>query len=305
MTVRVYRSSQAGAPVLTSTPGSLIALLDACLVDGYGSMAGSGWTKPFADDTNRAAYRQPVGSNLHYFHVDDNDSAGYFANVLGYEDMTSSFAGTGQFPTPGQAPNRLFIIKSPNGQTGQGWTLVCNGPTFYLAIYAQTQRSGGACFIGFGAGNSFKQGDAFCTFTMCYGNSQAYSTTHMTLQSSLGENGGLGAHIARTYTQLGGSVSMNKTSDYAKGGAGLFGTIGTTFPSPIDGGLYYAPVWMGEETPVKALRGIIPGIWNPLHISPLSDAATFEGTGITAGKSFEAISLYPNGQIFVEISDTW
>ena len=37
MAVTVYRSTDASAPLLTNSNGSLIAVLRACLVDGYGS----------------------------------------------------------------------------------------------------------------------------------------------------------------------------------------------------------------------------------------------------------------------------
>lgn len=39
MTVRVYRSTDFGAPVLNGQTGSLAAVLDACLVNGYGSLS--------------------------------------------------------------------------------------------------------------------------------------------------------------------------------------------------------------------------------------------------------------------------
>lgn len=47
MPVTVYRSTDAGAPVLSNSNGSLIAVLKACLVDGYSSKASAGWTAPF------------------------------------------------------------------------------------------------------------------------------------------------------------------------------------------------------------------------------------------------------------------
>ena len=39
MAVTIYTSDDAGAPVLDGTNGSLINLLDKCLVTGYGSKA--------------------------------------------------------------------------------------------------------------------------------------------------------------------------------------------------------------------------------------------------------------------------
>ena len=37
--VRVYQSTDTGAPAVSGTAGALITLLDACLQDGYGSVS--------------------------------------------------------------------------------------------------------------------------------------------------------------------------------------------------------------------------------------------------------------------------
>ncbi len=41
-TVNLYQSTDASAPILTGSAGSLVTLLDACLVNGYGTKAGRG-----------------------------------------------------------------------------------------------------------------------------------------------------------------------------------------------------------------------------------------------------------------------
>ena len=41
MTVTVYRYDDTSAPTLTGSAGALVALLRACLVDGYGEKVGS------------------------------------------------------------------------------------------------------------------------------------------------------------------------------------------------------------------------------------------------------------------------
>ena len=43
-TVKHFHSAMSGAPVLNGTAGSLIAVLDACLQDGFGLKAASGIT---------------------------------------------------------------------------------------------------------------------------------------------------------------------------------------------------------------------------------------------------------------------
>ena len=75
MTVIVYRWDDPSAPVLSSpSAGSLIGVLDACLVNGYGSKAAAGWTKAFSG-TKLAAYRQGGGS-MCYLRIDDGTGTG-------------------------------------------------------------------------------------------------------------------------------------------------------------------------------------------------------------------------------------
>lgn len=81
MTVSVLKSSNSGAPALTTTAGSLIAVLDFCLLT-------AGWTKEFSD-TNLATYRPPAG-NRFYFAVDDTTTT--YARCRSFEEATA--AGT-------------------------------------------------------------------------------------------------------------------------------------------------------------------------------------------------------------------
>lgn len=62
--VTVYRWDDPGAPQITTTYGTaneLKAVLDACLVTGYGSKASLGWTKVF-DDANGVVYQNNVAA---------------------------------------------------------------------------------------------------------------------------------------------------------------------------------------------------------------------------------------------------
>jgi len=108
MTTTVYRSTDGGAPKLSSQPGSLIEVLDYCLLS-------SGWTRPYfkADGSVPygfvgAVYRQGAG-NMYYLKVDDefnslsppgsgNFSVGNAAIVTAYKSMSSYTSGTEPFP---------------------------------------------------------------------------------------------------------------------------------------------------------------------------------------------------------------
>lgn len=87
MPVTIYTSEDAGAPpLLPNAAGALIAVLDACLVNGYGAKAGAGWSKPF-NGVNLAVYKQGAGSNGMHCRIDDSNGA--TARVRGFEDMTA------------------------------------------------------------------------------------------------------------------------------------------------------------------------------------------------------------------------
>lgn len=83
----VYKSTDASAPTLNGQKGSLITVLKACLVNGYGSKAAAGWTLATEDAGNyKAIFRNDsVNGSGRYFRIQDNgriaaDGAGsYYA----------------------------------------------------------------------------------------------------------------------------------------------------------------------------------------------------------------------------------
>ena len=70
----IYRSADANAPVLNGLAGSLITVLDAILVNGYGTQPSASWTKSFSSGSYYAAYKQGSGSNGCYMWVQDTGS---------------------------------------------------------------------------------------------------------------------------------------------------------------------------------------------------------------------------------------
>ena len=57
--VKYYSHLDAGAPQLADTDGVIKTILKACLVTGYGTKAGAGWTALF-DDAFRIVLRRPL-----------------------------------------------------------------------------------------------------------------------------------------------------------------------------------------------------------------------------------------------------
>lgn len=126
--------------MLTGTAGSLVAVLDACLVNGYNTNnpPGSGWTIAFTA-TNQRIYRQPVGTNQLYLRVDD--TFGNYARVYGCEAATAIGTGsqTGLFPTTTQQSGGLYWVKSNAvDATARSWVVIATGSIFYMYVVTGT-----------------------------------------------------------------------------------------------------------------------------------------------------------------------
>jgi hypothetical protein len=301
MTVNVYRSTDAGAPVSNGTVGSLIGLLDACLVNGYGSKAGAGWTKEFSG-TNLAAYKNASNMSQAYYRVDH--TAATSPKVVGYEAMTDINTGTGQFPTSSQVSGGMTIIPSSSADsTPRWWTIVASQNIAYIILNAldNTSTNNAINLYCFGAFNSYLVNDAYNNFISA--GSSGYSTSQMpSLVSSL-NSVNTNNYCPRSYTQIGSSVAVGKHGDYVKSaGASSMGGGGGTYPNPVDGSMIISPVYLHE---ISAVRGIFPGLWFPCHARPLVTNDIIIGTGPLSGKTLEVFSIYSAGQCFIETSNTW
>lgn len=132
LTVTEYRHDDASAPVLDGSTGSLITLLQACLVDGYGDKDPARWTKPLSA-TGRAAFVNNTtdGGTGCYVYVDDNAPSAEgarAASIRTYTTMTD--IDTGDYGT-----NPVWCRKSATvDSTARPWILWADGLTFWLYI---------------------------------------------------------------------------------------------------------------------------------------------------------------------------
>lgn len=148
-----YYNSDISAPSLTNSPGSLISLLDQCLVTGYGSKLPVAWTKEY-HSADVAVFRTGVGSNNFYLEVDDS-IAGY-ASIRGYRVWNVS-QGENPFPRIQNSGN-LYVVKSFNSS----WKLYANSKIFYLIIYHNKNKEEGSGYC-FGDIDSLKDPDGYQT----------------------------------------------------------------------------------------------------------------------------------------------
>ncbi|SPK73722.1 conserved protein of unknown function [Cupriavidus taiwanensis] len=318
MTVRLYKSTDASAPSLTGQVGSLVALLDAVLVNGYGSQSAAGWTKAYSA-TNKASYRMATSGNTgFYLDVDDSaPSTAKEARMRGYEAMTAVATGTNPFPTSAQLSTGIVCRKSTTADsTTRPWYIIADGSCFYLFVDTN-DVTGYACSFAFGDFFSYKSGDSYrCTITGRYIENSGANNYEMVAWINNGTTPlftATSAHyVARNWTGVGGSIGFAKFTSLLAGqsNALLTGSIASFLPYPNspDSALELAPLFIGHT---YCVRGYMKGMWCPLHAQPLGHGDTFTGTGNMAGKSFIALNVQNNsasqgnGQIVIEYSDTW
>lgn len=242
MTVRIYRSTDASAPVLTGQTGSLVALLDAVLVNGYGALTAAGWTIGFTATSKRAYLQNLTGANNAsgmYLYVDDaGPGAGTFkeARACGFETMSAiTPTGTGQFPTSAQSAvgvGTLVIRKSATADaTARAWTIVANGQTVYIFIETgdqiATTNNGLAAFpFVFGDFFSYKTSDSYAVAIVgrTVENSASSNVDWLSMIGTIFNvtysmaSTMAGHFVARSWTGVGGSTRAGKIIDRIKMG---------------------------------------------------------------------------------------
>ena len=296
MSVQIFRSTDSGSPVLNGTAGSLIAVLDHCLVSGLS------WTKTDFGG-NKVSYTQP-GGNHRILQIDD--SIGTTANATGWETLTAFNTGTNSwYPTGGSA---VQVQKAPlGGPYPIAWRLVSNIQLFHMVI---EYYAGGAYtdFWSFGDINSYYSGtDNFATILggslstdgepgWLYGPSYWSSpSTRMSVDR---------AHDQTTLNPAVAVVSQFQMNPAATPGGG------TTTPCPnSDGRLFMSPYWLVDfpNTTTGGKRGLIPGVWCPDSQNNFADGDRITASaGPLAGRTFEFAELTGNNcQVALEVSDTW
>ena len=314
MAVTVYRWDDPDAPVLSNpSAGSLIGVLDACLVNGYTGKSGAGWTKAFSG-TNLAAYRQGAGS-MCYLRVYDGTGT-FKVRMRGYESMTDVNTGTGEFPTTTQLANGVYAaIGTSTTAANKPWIVVADNKRFYLwvgaslttAVDISTSTTWQALFF-FGDIISFRPGDTYCCQIMG-SDSASNGTERFGLAGAL-TSVNAGSFIARDAAQAAGSVNNSKYYDYYGGSSTT--TIGSAtcvaYPDPITGGINLSRIHVSNGATVKGIRGRLPGVFAPLNALPGNNGDTFSGVGDLDGRTFILLDCGSSTircRVALETSDTW
>lgn len=281
----VYNSTDPGAPQLTGTIGSLTALLDAVLVDGYGvgadAKAPAGWSREFMAPNVRVYRGNPVTGSGYRLRVDDSAVIGNarHAWAVGYEAMSSADAGVNPVPLKEASVNGSMIPKSITLNTAaRRWRVVANELFVYLFV---DTSSSGLLFPWFaGDAVSYKPGDLHCfviSDTAVATWTGGVATASNVLRTS-GEytsavsSANRGLYVGRSDS---GAVGSIPASHYSLVRNATYGNMSGGYPSAVNAGLLHMPVMFMTES--YRPRGELPGAVGALQVLPMEDGTLLDG----------------------------
>lgn len=312
----IYSSFDDSAPQLNGDTGSLVTVLTACLVTGYGSQPAAGWSADYTfTEGSGSTFRPPSGSRM-YLNVDDRGiiNGPREAIIRGYETMTSFDSGSGMFPRSGsggvnEKTGYLTVKKSntPDISSSRPWTIAADAYGMYMWIvdgYAPPVYNQG---FTFGDIYSFKPTTDNYNCLIIGRTLQNSNATSAFDRVGIAGITQPGHWIARSWTGFGGSVGVGKFTDRARI-CGNYLSGSNSFPNGPDNALYLAPIYISEVTGSVtscAIRGKLRGIHAVCHQSTyFSDGDIINGTGTYAGKTFRMIKPLGESQLGIAAIET-
>lgn len=304
MPIQIFRSTDAGAPILNGQMGSLITVLDAILVNGYGAQSAVGWTKPFSG-VNRAAYRLPAGTNQHYLQVyDDQGANSRHATARGFESMTDVDTGIDQFPTMAQEVNYYLHKSDLSNADALEWAAYTNGEFLAFA----SSRPGAIRNFGWAFGHvpSLIVGDNWNTL-ICGSDSPAISNNGFLFD--------IDRYTARDDTGIVNSIRQNSNAVGTATSSSASNPVFGIYPATANGRLNMVPMcYTNTSTPALLsadnLRAYVPGIyiiqadWNDVLPEELASTSFSDQDGVT----YDYVQWRRNsnvGGIAVQTSGEW
>lgn len=340
----VYRSTDAGAPVLNGQAGSLLAVLHAVLVTGYGSgptaKPPAGWARPFSSSGVHVYRNNPLTGSGAYLRVRDDASADMLnlptlGQAIGYSSMSDIDTGLDRTPPVALHAQGSLIAKAPAvSAAARRWVIVATEIGFYLFTHWCGHNSNPDALGAYYYGDiiSAVPGDVY-PFAMfgaavlsSYGGTSLWSQDVCSLFFSPGLDKAIPATSNRITGVLGGYV-MRSYSD-AKNAPGRLATTGIeppvvsggysygsgmfrSGPDPSHGGYNYTSALVREAA--HAVRGYLPGVIVPLHARPYVDGATVNfidgfglGEWLAINYNVAALNLTgTDGQVLFRLDAPW
>ena len=265
----LYQSTDASAPTISGTVGSLITVLDAVLVDGYGSKAAAGWTKVFSG-TNRAVYESARGRLLH---VQDDGTRidARFARMRAAVGATSADEVDLVDPVPADGSSTFAKCFAANS-TPAPWKMLATANAFFWFCANSATINGFQPYHTFfaGYGQSPWPGDeglfviAGLTTTSAFGAVSGFSSAASTFTNASAAVVKVARNIADTDSDitctnmcLSPIGNTTTTSDFNRGN-----NASVDFPN--FGTLPLSRAFVAQQTTDTSLRGRVPSLLYPM-----------------------------------------
>lgn len=317
MATNVFKHTDSGIPQLTGEVGSLIAILDWCLVTN------GSWTKSWSG-TNKAAYRN--GTEAFYQVIDDGTegSSARYASFRGYLDMTDVDTGTDPFPRTDLRAVSSWNKSTLANSTARAWVLVENDGMVYFSSRPAGLSTTDAAFYYFGKFHSYKAGDIGNHICMTsYTNTTAGSYTLITTTAI---NATVSPILTAAYpwialdqSNIGESITFS-LADKINTGNATVNITGLSYPDPETGAFYiidgfyitHQKYGTGNVTANATLRGELRGLSRSIHKLTVAEGWTgelgdtfFNDDGSIEYIVMEHAATGTINYIFVQLEDIW
>lgn len=307
----IYSSSMADAPILDSSTGSLVNLLNKVLVTGFGATPGAGWILAYTSSNGSGScYKAPGGTGFYLSVQDDTLVTSYphEARCRAFEKATSWNSGSGAFPAPGfQGLNDLGYLQVRKQYTSttpfapRQWVVFVDNATMYLFWQCGTPPAGSwDQAIVFGDIYSYKGGtDLYRCIHLARENEGVQNPTLLT-QCSLFNNSLVGQYMARSWGGGGQSIEIGKSGNFNLQATATYLDGLVQYPNGPDNSIVLSPIFITEPAG-RSFRGHMRGIYQVCHwYTNFAYGDVIQGSGSFTGKSFITVGpWYGNGTYYV------
>lgn len=305
MTTRIYKSSDASAPVMNVSAGSLLSVLDACLVTGYGAKTAAGWAKTVIDaGTYQAAYTQGVKSGFAQRLLYVKDDATYPGNATAWACSACTVSATPVLTNYfwDQNSTSIGVIAKADQNNGApaAWMVIANERSAVILIKRSTWGTRGwqMTFVG-DLDTPFPNDQG--AFSVA-GFNMAQGALTMAMGPRGWNNGKIGVYGGPNGAFAFTSYTMSKQ----------LGTVTNVADNVPVRASDYAGVQLTKMhiTDTNRYRGALPLMYVPLHPAlalpfyAFPDELEFAGSGEDTGTTFKHIQFDPATQdrVFIEVA---
>lgn len=313
---KIYRYDDDNAPVTSGQAGSGIALLRACLVDGYGDKQPAGWSMPYCNaEGTKAAFRNNPETGTGFYLQADNPNNNM--RLQGYENMTDEATGVKPFTDAAS----LLPISNQAGTTPRPWLLVADDRFFLAVVWTamtisafdaalndRTASHGYVYVTLFGDGIPLSGSDAyFCLFFRSA--TTTFNTALDLVTAGVATSSGMSQYVARNAA---GTDAVTSCGLVVGGGPLYYSSNGgvanhANLPARVPGHEIVSRPYVNNGA-AYTMRGYVPGLWHSCH--KYTELDQFEIIEI-GGHRFMVIKIsigatdsYRN-HILVDISEHW